>query len=587
MNYQILAEDYATIEATSSRLKMTDILVDLIKKTPLKILPKLVYLTQGKLYPDFMGIEIGMAEKLAAKAFLEVTKIKEKELALEIKNSGDLGQAAFNLMKKINWKSKEKLTAEEVYSTLDKIARTSGVGTVGKRIEFLSLLLKKASPLEAKYLLRTVTGKLRLGLADMTILDALSIVYGGGKHSREILERAYNLSSDLGDVARRVAEGGLKAVEKAKVQVKKPIRPMLAERLSSPKEILEKIGGRCAVEFKYDGERLQIHKKDNEIVIFSRRLENITFQYPDVTEMIRKYIKAKEIILEAEVVAFNPETGEMLPFQELMHRRRKYGIKEAVEEYPVTLFVFDCLYKDGEDLTHTDYQKRRQIVDEIIKPDEKVKPGIYIITSNPKELEDFFEEAISEGVEGVICKAVGKDAIYRAGARGWLWIKYKRDYKSEMTDTVDLVVVGGFYGRGKRGGLYGALLLAVYNPQKDEFLTITKCGSGFTDKDLALLPQKLDSFKIDHPHPRLKINTKFLKPDVYFIPSLVLEIIGAEITLSPTHTCGWEKIKKDAGLAIRFPRFTGKYRQDKASEDATTEQEIIGMYQSQLQRLSK
>ncbi len=320
------------------------------------------------------------------------------------------------------------------------------------------------------------------------------------------------------------------------------------------------------------------------MTLFSRRLENITNQYPDIVELVKTHIKSQKAILEAEVVAIDLETGDLKPFQELMHRRRKYGINEAVKDYPVSLFSFDLLYYDGKDLTKTTYPERRRILKKIIRSTERIQPGYYIITKNAKELEKFFEEAIQEGLEGVICKSVAPDAFYKAGARGWLWIKYKRDYKSEMTDTVDLVVVAALYGRGRRKGTYGALLLATYNKKQDQFDTITKCGSGFTDKNLTELPKMLKPYEISHPHPRVNVNQKNLKPDVWFTPGLVLEIIGAEITLSPIHTSAFGEIRPDTGLAIRFPRFTGNFRPDKAPEDATTDEEIIQMYKSRLHK---
>lgn len=584
MKYKTLAESYQKIENTSKRLEMTEVLVDLILKCPKEILSKVIYLTQGKIYPDFLGVEIGIAEKTAIKTFAKFINLSEEKILEELKKSGDLGEAAFNLMKLYNFEDKEVLSVEEVYQSLDEIAKTYGPGTVTKRMEILKKLLSKASPLEAKYLLRTVIGKLRLGVADMTILDALAIAYGGGKHSREVLERAYNLTSDLGEVASILVKEGLEGIYKLKVKVGNPIRPMLAERLSSPEEILEKMGGRCAVEYKYDGERLQVHKEKDKVWIYSRRLENITHQYPDIIEAVKKFVKADSVILEGEVVVYNINTGEILPFQELMKRRRKYNIEKIAEEYPAMFFVFDCLYCNGEDLTQSDYLYRRRILQKIILPSEKIQLSQFIVTDEPKKLEMYFEEAVSQGLEGVVCKSITKDSIYRAGARGWLWIKYKRDYKSEMIDTVDLVVVGAFYGRGKRAGVYGALLLATYDSEKDQFSTITKCGSGFSDEDLKKLPQILKEYQISHPHPRVNINTKFIKPDVYFAPGLVLEIIGAEITLSPVHTCCFGKVKEDAGLAIRFPRFTGKYRTDKSPEDATQDIEILEMYKAQLKK---
>jgi DNA ligase-1 len=290
---------------------------------------------------------------------------------------------------------------------------------------------------------------------------------------------------------------------------------MLAERLSTPEEILEKLGGKCIAEYKYDGERIQIHKKEGEVTLFSRRLEDISSQYPDAIELVKRHVKAKEAILEAECVAIDADTGEMRPFQELMHRRRKYGIEKAMEEYPVSLFMFDALYIDGKDLTLEPYPIRREALVKAIKESERVKTAKYIITDNPKELEKFFLEAIENGCEGLVCKSVAEDSVYQAGARGWLWIKYKRDYKSEMTDTVDLVIVGAFHGRGKRAGTYGALLLAAYNPESDTFETVTKCGTGFTDEDLAKLPKMLEKHKISHKHPRVN---SMIEADVWFEP---------------------------------------------------------------------
>ena len=444
--------------------------------------------------------------------------------------------------------------------------------------------MSDANPKEAKYIIRMVTGKLRLGIADMTVLDALAIAYGGGKETREFIERAYNISSDLGRVAKVVAEEGIDGIKKFKVSLFEPIRPMLAERLGSPEEILDKLGGKCIAEYKYDGERLQVHKKGNEVIFFSRRLEKISDQYPDAVDLVRKYLNAKEAILEGECVAMDLETGEMRPFQELMHRRRKYGIEKAISDYPVSLFMFDALYVDGKDFTQEPYQIRRTALEKALKKSTRFTMAKQVLAGNVKQLETFFEEAIADGCEGLMCKSIGKDSVYQAGARGWLWIKYKRDYKSEMTDTVDLVVVGAFHGRGKRVGAYGALLMATYNKKEDVFETVTKCGTGFTDKDLANLVEMLRPHEIPRKHSRVQ---SVLKADVWFEPAIVLEILGAEITLSPIHMCAMDSIRKDSGLAIRFPRFTGKYRLDKAAEDSTDSEEIVEMYRAQLKKINE
>jgi DNA ligase-1 len=586
LRYAVIADAYEKIEATTKRLEMTALLVELLKKTPIEIIDKVAYLTQGRIYPDFVSLEIGVAEKLAIRALARASGRMEREIEEDLKKTGDVGETAQKFLssrKQVTF-FQQPLTVQRVYETLDKMAKASGSGAVEIKMALLAGLLADATPEEAKYILRTVTGNLRLGVADMTVLDALSIAYGGGKEARELVERAYNISSDLGRVAKIVAEKGLRGIKTFEVSIGEPIRPMLAERLGSPEEILEKLGGKCIAEYKYDGERVQMHKKDDEVVLFSRRLENISSQYPDAIELVKTYVKAKDAILEAECVAMDLNTGEMRPFQELMHRRRKYGVQEAMAEYPVSLFMFDALYVDGRDLTLKSYPVRRKTLEKAIGEGDRVKIARHIIARDVKELENFFLEAIEDGCEGLMCKSIAESSVYQAGARGWLWIKYKRDYKSEMTDTVDLVVVGAFHGRGKRAGTYGALLLAAYNPDGDTFETVTKCGTGFKDEDLAKFPKMMQKHVISHKHPRVN---SMLEADVWFEPVAVIEILGAEITLSPIHTCAMDSIRRGSGLAIRFPRFTGNYRLDKAAEDATTVEEIVEMYKSQLKKIAE
>jgi DNA ligase-1 len=585
LRYSLIADGYEEIEATTKRLEMTGLLVKLLKQTPKDLIVKVVYLTQGKLYPNFVGIEIGIAEKLAIRAVAKATGYSEKEIEENVEKTGDLGETTEKFLEKKTQRTffQEPLTVHMVYANLDKMAKAEGPGSTELKISLLAGLLANATPKEGKYVIRTATGSLRLGIADMTVLDALAVAFGGGKDARKYLERAYNISSDLGRVAKTVVEQGMGAVKEFEVSLGEPIRPMQAERLSSPIEIFEKLGGKCIAEFKYDGERIQAHKKGDQVTLFSRRLENITDQYPDSCELLRNHVQAEDAIVEAECVAVDPDTGEMRPFQELMHRRRKYGIKEAMEEYPISLFMFDALYIDGKDLTLEPYPIRRRNLEKIIEQSDHIKVADYIVTDNLDELERFFEKAVQSGCEGLVCKSVAKDAVYQAGARGWLWIKYKRDYKSEMTDTVDLVVVGAFHGRGKRAGTYGALLLAAYNPEKDMFETVTKCGTGFTDEDLKKLPKIMEKHQIPRRHPRVNST---LDADIWFEPKVVIENIGAEITLSPIHVCAMNAIRKGSGLAIRFPRFTGNYRLDKSAEDATSVKEIIEMYRSQLKKVA-
>lgn len=581
MEFSRVADLYEKIEDTTKRLEMTDHLVSLFKDSPPQIIDKVVYLTQGKLYPDYMGIELGMAERMAIEALSRATLVAKKKINQLYKESGDLGSTIEELLKG-RFPPLKALTVEDVYSTLDKIAKTSGKGSNEIKIRLLSKLLRGSKPKEAKYIVRIVTGKLRLGIGDMTILDALALAFTGDKSNRPILEEAYNLSSDLGIVAKTIAEKGLEGIKKFQVTIGRPIRPMLAERMSSAEETLERMNGKASAEFKYDGLRIQAHVSPKGVYLFSRRMENITSQFPDVAEALKKSLKVDEAIVEGECVAVDPHTGEMYPFQMISRRRgRKYDIEKMMEEIPVNIYLFDVLYVNGVDMTKKPYLERRSALEKIVEESDKVKLAEYKIIDNPKDLELYMHIAIEKGCEGVMVKSIDEDSIYTAGKRGFKWLKYKREYKSEMGDTVDLVVVGAFAGKGKRAGTYGALLMAAYNHERDVFETVCKLGTGFTDEELAKLPELLKPYKIEHCHPRVDSS---IEADVWFIPAIVLEVRGAELTLSPSHRCGWGKIAENAGLAIRFPRLE-KWRTDKSPEDATTVQEIIEMYKNQLKHI--
>jgi DNA ligase-1 len=580
MRYIELVEFYEMIEATTKRLEMTDFLVNLFKHTPGEVIDKVVYLTQGKLYPDFVGIEMGIAEKMALRALAAATGDSPQKAEQELKDKGDIGLAAESLLKAKKQATlfKKELLVQDVYDALDKIARTTGAGSVDAKVRALSGLLADAQPVEAKYIMRTITGKMRLGIADMTILDALAIAFAD-KEARDVIERAYNHTSDMGDVALTLSKKGIEGIKKYHAKVGRPIRMMLAQRMESAGEILEKLG-RAICEWKYDGERIQIHKLGNKISLFSRRLENITEQYPDIAALARQNLKVSEAIIEGECVAVDSDTGAMLPFQELMHRRRKYGIEEAVKEFPANIYLFDALLIEGEDLTEKPLAERRNILKKAIKEVNGFRLSDALFSDNVKEIEGYFENAIENGCEGLILK--GEDSGYQAGARGWLWIKLKRSYQSKMIEPIDVVVVGAFMGRGKRSGSYGALLVAAYDHEKDVFPTISKLGSGFTDEDLKSLPEMLSPYRLKHKHARVDST---LEADVWFTPALVIEVIGDELTLSPIHTCAYNAIRENAGIAIRFPRFTHRWRKDKAPEDATTVEEILDMYNAQLKKI--
>ena len=580
MLFDTLVDTYQRLESTTKRLEMTDILSELFKEATSNEIDMIIYLTQGKIHPDWKGEpEIGMAEKMVIETLTRVTGLKKAAVERMVQELGDIGLAAEEAMskKKQSGFFTKNLNVADVYNRLDEIARKEGTGSAKQKMDGLGNLLANASPLGARYLSRMVEGKLRLGIGDMTILDALAQAYTGSKKDRPILERAYNLSSDLGAVAVTLIDEGLGGVENFRVRVGYPIRVMAAQRLSTAEEVIEKLGGHCSAEFKLDGERFQIHKKGDIVQIFSRRLENITYMYPDAVEMTLGQVGADEAIIEGEAVAYDPDTGDDLPFQTLMQRRRKYKIEEMMKKIPVRVYLFDCLY-DGEDLTLAPYPKRIESLETITTQTEEFKLVERLETSDPDELDKFFQLSITEGTEGLVVKSTAEDSIYRAGARSWLWVKLKRSYQSKMQDHVDLVVIGALYGRGRRAGSYGALLVAAYDPEQDMYRSVCKVGSGFTDENLLEMPDRLDEYKMDHKP--VNVDT-LMEPDIWFDPVVVMEVLGDEITLSPNHKAAFNELREGSGLAIRFPRFT-RWRDDKSADEATQVSEIVDMYNAQL-----
>jgi DNA ligase 1 len=578
VRYQIIAEAYRDLEAASGRLELIDRLAGLVRQTPEGLLPTVALLCQGQIAPDFAGVELGLNERLAARAVATAVAVPPEQVLATARETGDLGLTAERLLGELDPDRAATLEVQVVFEGLHQIAAAEGTGSQGRKLAGLVGLLQQATPLEARYLVRTCTGSLRLGIGTATILDALAEVHAGGRKARPVLERAYNICSDLGLVAATLAAGGLEAVEAMQVRTGNPVRPMLAQRLSEPAEILAKLGGRCAAEYKYDGIRVQAHRTaDGQLELYTRRLDRVSTQFPEVVKLLAEHLQPREAILEGEVVAFDPASGELRPFQDVMFRRRKYGITEAVSDYPVSMFCFELLYADGTDLTRLPYLERRAALAEAITTAPRLRLTTAEQVDDEAEMERVFEQAVAEGCEGVICKSVSPTAGYQAGARGWTWIKLKRDYRTELSDTLDLVVVGGLAGRGRRAGMYGALLLAVYDQAADRFQTICKCGTGFSDAELAALPKRLAPLsRAERP---ARVDSRWAA-DVWFEPTLVVEVLAAELTLSPHHTAGWGILKDDAGLAMRFPRFTGRWRDDKSPEDATTVEEAVGMYRT-------
>ena len=578
MKFSIISDAFQQMEATTKRLELTDILVKLIQEIPEDVIAKAIYLIQGKLRPNFEGVELGIAEKLVMRAMSKSSGIPLKKIEDDYNKGGDLGQTAENILQqKIQTTfASEVITLEKVYDTLFKISKLEGKGSQEMKMKYVSSMLNDATPQESKFILKILLGTLRLGIAENTVMDALAIAFTGKKENREIIENAYNVSSDLGKVAEVISTGGVEEIEKFQIKLFSPIRPMLADRIKSGEETVEKFQEKFAAEYKLDGERAQIHKQKDKIEIFSRSLEIITSYYPDIVEKISKLIISEDVILEAEVVAMNSNSGDFLPFQELMHRRRKYEIEEAVTKYPITVNFFDVLFSEGKNCMDMRYEERRELLEKIIKQDDFARLIPMSIIESKEQVLEVLENSINSGCEGLMLKHL--DSTYRAGIRGSNWLKLKREYQNELGDSLDLVVVGAFFGKGRRTGKYGTLLLSTYNDDEDVFPSICKVGTGFTDESLDQLYQILS------PKVTLKKNPRIvseMEADVWFEPELVIEIVASEITQSPIHKTALDKIKEGTGLALRFPKFTGKIRTEKNSEDASTDEEVIALYKVQ------
>ena len=576
-----LSEFFEKLEATSKRNEMTGILRDLFNRITPDEAKSVAYLMQGRISPSFTGVEIGMGEKFVESALANVSGKSRKDIESLYAKKGDLGLVALEVMSGRKGKQsslfEKPRTIATVFASFKKIAESAGAGAHQKKIDILQSLLMDASPLESKYLVRIPLNTMRLGVGDQTLMDAASMTVAGDKSLRPKIERAYNLCSDLGSVLEEFFQpDGLQRIESFSITPLNPVRPALAERLSSAEEIIEKLG-ECAVEHKYDGFRCQIHKKGNVVEIFSRNQERMTQMFPDIVKAVRECVKPKDAIIEGEALAFNEATGQFLPFQDTIQRKRKHDVKRVSEELPIKLFLFDLLYADGVDYTRQPYISRRKKLEHIVSRDcDSIHLSAQMITSNAKKLNAFFNEAVENGLEGIIAKDL--TSPYEAGARKFSWVKLKKSYQAAaLSDTIDAVVLGYFKGKGKRAGFgFGGLLVGVYDEKEDEFKSIAKLGTGFTEAVMETLKEALDKVKVKTRPAGVDSR---IEPDIWVYPKYVVTVQADEITRSPLHTAGDEA---GEGFALRFPRLVSDgIREDKNAPDATTVSEIKRLFRMQ------
>ncbi|MEM0360791.1 MAG: ATP-dependent DNA ligase, partial [Candidatus Diapherotrites archaeon] len=576
-------------------------LAGLFKKAKPEELQKIVYLCQGSLGPQYKSKELGLGENFVIDAIAKATGHSEAKIKSVYRERGDLGTAAMELVQSKAQKSLfvQALDLEKVYSNLQKISVAEGPGSQELKKRLVAELLNSAQPLEAKFITRIALESLRLGAGDPTIMDALaennleefrqkekalekelSEKYQGEELHRQIrmklrerIEAKYNIHSDLGVIAKLLAEKGLKGLDEIKISIGIPIRPTLAERLSSAEEIIEKLG-ECAVEAKIDGFRLQVHREKEKVLIFSRRQEDMTKMFPEIVEAVKKQLKPERAIIEGEAIAYSEESDEFQPFQVTIQRKRKYGVGEFAKKFPLRLFAFDVMLVNEKNLMELPFRERRKELEKIIVKGDAIRLTDMIITSDPVELNKYFNLCVQKGLEGIIAKDLNEK--YIAGARKFAWIKLKRSYKGELSDTVDAVIIGYYKGKGQRTefGL-GTLLVAVYNPEANRFESIAKIGTGMSEKQLSDLEAMLKKIAVKKKPVAVESG---LEPDVWVEPKYVVEVRADEITESPVHVAAREN--GNSGLALRFPRLVS-LRSDKKPEEATTSREIRQMFLNQ------
>jgi DNA ligase-1 len=575
VRFSELVRYFRRLEGTSGRNALVEILAELFARTPTEDVPPTAYLLQGRLVPFFEPVEIGLGNNYVADAIARAFGGDRARVLERFDRLGDIGEAAAEIAAESGSSAAPESAppVREIFDRLLGIARTTGAGSIGAKVEAFASLLGELDPLSCNYLCRVPLGRMRLGVGDPTALDAFSFARVGDKSLRKRLERAYNETSDLGLVGKTLWEGGIEAVDALGVRIGNPVRPALAERLPSAEAIITKLG-RVAVERKYDGFRCQVHKSADDIRIFSRNLEDLTAAFPEIAEGTRRQVVARTAIFEGEALAYNPLSDEYLPFQQTVRRRRKHGVEATAAELPLRLFAFDVLYADGESVMELPYTERHAMLENMVRGGDTILISESHTTDEPEELLKVFDDSIQHGLEGIVVKR--PDSSYQAGARNYNWVKLKRAQAGNLQDTVDCVIVGYIYGRGRRAAFgVGALLVAAYDPERDVFPTVTKIGAGLSDAQWREVRERCEPYVSERKPARVESN---IQPSVWVEPQVVIEVLADEITRSPVHPAGADE--GGQGYALRFPRLVS-FRQDKKPEDVTTVAEIVELYDQQ------
>lgn len=587
MDYSKLAEYYNELEGTSKRLEKTYIVTKVLKEAiKEKDHEPLINLIRGKVFPAWDERKIGVSDKIIIKALATSTGNSNDKIVKLFSKLGDLGLVASELTKdkKQTTLHTKKLTVEIVYKNIQSLAELEGEGTVNKKVSLMSELLTSASPMEAKYIVRLILEQMRIGIAESTLRDSIVWCFFGEKlklnyvketnelilpeNNRteydsfaEKIQRGYDITNDYAEVFRIVKEEGIKGLEKVSLKSGKPINIMLFQKAKDIEEAFEIVGKPAAFEFKYDGFRLQVHNHDGKITLYTRRLENVTKQFPDVVEVIKRGVKGNKFILDSEVIGIDPKTKAWLPFQAISQRiRRKYDIEKIAKDVPVMINVFDIMSYNNENMLNTPFVRRRHLIEKIVpKIPEKLQPAKQIVTDKIEEAQKFYEESLSLGNEGIMAKNLSSE--YKPGSRVGYGIKIK-----PVLETLDLVIVKADYGEGRRAGWFTSYTVACYDNKKENLLEIGKVSTGLKEKE-------------NEEGTTFDEMTKILK-------HLVISSEGKGIIVKPKVIVevAYEEVQKSheysSGYALRFPRFL-RLREDKSLKDINTLKEVEKIYEMQ------
>lgn len=576
MKFSKFANFLNQLDQTSKRLEMTEILAKLISELNQDEIKNGIYLSLGILKAPFEDLKFNFADKQMVKTLALYSEKNPDEINKMYSKEGDLGSVGFLISKEIKNPTPSLL---EVYEKLEEIALIEGTGSQDKKSQKIISLLQSLDPLSNKFAIRIILGNNRLGFTELTIVDAIC-KFLNDKTLKSKVEDAYNRFPDIGYITEKIKESGIDGIKKIKIKPGVPILPQKAQRLSTPEEIIEKMG-KVWCEYKFDGTRVQLHlnKKDTKtssdlfeektkflVKTFTRNLEETTHQYPDIIEDAINQLDVESVILDGEAIGFNKETGEYLPFQETIQRKRKHNVSEIAKQIPLKYLVFDILYLNGEETISLPLTERRKILNKIVKKGGNIEIDSHLETDQASDVEDFFNEAKHKRLEGIMVKK--PDSLYEAGARAFSWIKFKRNDNTDVLDTVDVVVMGYFYGKGVRSEFgIGGFLVGIYDTESNSFKSISKIGSGLTDEEWVKIKEDCDKISV-HEKPKDFDVNKDMYPDIWVKPQIVVTVRADEVSISPIHT---------ATIALRFPRLIS-FREDKSPFDTTNLEEIKVIY---------